>query len=175
MTYVSTSEVQQIEIDGDPAGGTFTLGFKGQTTTPLPFNCTPDQMEAALVALSTIGPNNVSVSLGKQSYVNDDTQTASTDFPGVWLVTFQGMFTSGASPQPPPLLTPTSSISGINVIVAETSHWVDTGHVETVSAVIPVGSPTPMVAGAAVACVFFLGLGYGVIACECRDFAPAYY
>jgi hypothetical protein len=53
--------VQTITLVGIPDSGTFTLTFDAETTTPLPFNATADQVSAALQALPKIGPNNVTV------------------------------------------------------------------------------------------------------------------
>ena len=44
-----TNEIQQVEIIGDTvSGGTFTLTFKGKTTSKLNFNCSAADMQAAL-------------------------------------------------------------------------------------------------------------------------------
>jgi streptogramin lyase len=59
----AVNEIQTVTIGGGPTGGTFTLTFNGQTTTPLPFNATSTEVETALGALSTIGGTaNVGVS-----------------------------------------------------------------------------------------------------------------
>lgn len=58
----STSAVQSVTITGVPTGGTFTLTYAGQTTAALAYNITAAALQAALVALSTIGPSNVVVS-----------------------------------------------------------------------------------------------------------------
>ena len=69
------SEVQTVTITGAPTGGTFTLTFGGDTTAPIAFNATAAAVQAALVALASIGAGNVVV-----------TGAAG----GVWTVTFQG-------------------------------------------------------------------------------------
>ena len=46
----------------DALHGTFTLSFKNATTTPLAYNASASDVQAALEALDTIGPGNVSVS-----------------------------------------------------------------------------------------------------------------
>lgn len=43
-------------------GGTFTLTFNGETTAPLAYNATAQQVEDALLELSTIGAGEVEVS-----------------------------------------------------------------------------------------------------------------
>lgn len=50
---VPQNHVQQVYVTG--TGGTFTLIFKGQTTTPIAYNATSAQIKAALEALSSFG------------------------------------------------------------------------------------------------------------------------
>ena len=57
--YVDSRAIDEIQIIHPPESGTYTLTFKGQTTPPLPFNAFG--IQAALEALSTIGPGNVRV------------------------------------------------------------------------------------------------------------------
>jgi hypothetical protein len=52
---------QTINLIGNPNGGTFTLSYGGYTTTALAFDATPTQVHDALVALTSIGSNNVTV------------------------------------------------------------------------------------------------------------------
>jgi hypothetical protein len=56
-----TDEVWQLVITGSPTGGTFTITYSSQTTTAIPYNATPAEIEAALIALSNIGPDDVRV------------------------------------------------------------------------------------------------------------------
>jgi hypothetical protein len=58
---VAQDEVQRLVVQPPATGGTFTLTFQGQTTTPLAHNSTAAQVQAALTALSTIGAGNVVV------------------------------------------------------------------------------------------------------------------
>jgi len=182
--YFSTTEIQQVTLLGGPVStGTFTLKFTDpatgdtQTTTALQWNSTAAAVQKALEALSFIGKNNVEVTLGKGNYANLNRQNTGdnstrSEYPGVWIVKFIGKF-AGTNP---PLLIPNSSVGGASpvVMVAETSHWGDTGRVETVRCVIPVGDPTPMKAGAVVGALFFNGAGYGVVAVEPRQFGSFY-
>ena len=61
------NEFQHIRLDGNPAGGTFTLTFKTQTTAPIAFDNSGDfgamaaSIRTALEALSQIGVGNVIV------------------------------------------------------------------------------------------------------------------
>jgi hypothetical protein len=59
-----TNEVQTVTITGTPAGGTFTLTFRGATTTGIAYNADAAAVETALEALSTIGDGDVRVTGG---------------------------------------------------------------------------------------------------------------
>lgn len=63
-TSGQTNEVQVITITGTPVSGTLTVTFGGQTTAAIPYNATAVQVEAALEALTTIQPDNVTVTGG---------------------------------------------------------------------------------------------------------------
>lgn len=80
------NDVQTVSITGGPTGGTFTLTWNGQTTTPIPFNASAATVQAALVALSNIqSAANVAVSGGA--------------LPGTpVVVTFQGILGNGPQP-----------------------------------------------------------------------------
>lgn len=54
-----TSEVQTITITGTPAGGTFTLTYRGQTTSAIAYNAAAAAIDTALEALSSVGAGNV--------------------------------------------------------------------------------------------------------------------
>lgn len=79
--YVGTTDVQTVTVNGAPTGGTYTLSFNGQTTSALAFNAVAADIQAALVALSTIGAGNVTV-------------TGS----GPFVVTFAGALAPGYQP-----------------------------------------------------------------------------
>ncbi|MDP6722292.1 MAG: hypothetical protein QGF59_26745, partial [Pirellulaceae bacterium] len=74
------SRVSEVDLLGGPTGGTFTLTFDGATTTPLQFNATPQDVEDALQALSTVGGAD-----GQNVVVTEDPG-------GPWKVAFQGHF-----------------------------------------------------------------------------------
>lgn len=63
---VGTDEKQTVTIDA--TGGTFTITFGGQTTTALAWNASAATVQAALEALSTIGTNNILVTLASLVY-----------------------------------------------------------------------------------------------------------
>lgn len=54
-------ELQSVSVGGGASGGTFTLSFAGQTTAPIPFGATADQVQEVLEALSSIGHEQVFV------------------------------------------------------------------------------------------------------------------
>lgn len=58
------SEVQTVTITGDPTGGTFTLTYSGQTTPAIAYNAIAGDVEAFLIGLSNIGPEDVTVTGG---------------------------------------------------------------------------------------------------------------
>lgn len=69
------NEKQVITVAGAATGGTFTLGYNGQTTAPIQRYATGSTVRTALEALSTINPGDISVA-GNAG--------------GPWTVTFQG-------------------------------------------------------------------------------------
>ena len=52
---------QVVTITGTPTGGTFTLTYGDQTTAPIAYNAAAAAVEAALEALSNLGPSDVTV------------------------------------------------------------------------------------------------------------------
>lgn len=58
---VAANEVQSVTIGGTPTGGTFTLSFRSQTTGTIAFNAAASAVQTALLALSTIGIGNATV------------------------------------------------------------------------------------------------------------------
>lgn len=61
---VGTNEVQTLTEGTALTAGTFTLSFRGQTTSALNFNATAAQVQAALEALTAIGSGNVACTGG---------------------------------------------------------------------------------------------------------------
>jgi PKD repeat protein len=64
-----TDEQQVIRVT-NATGGTYTLTFNGQTTAPIPYNATNVQVDAALEALSSLGPNQIQFSGGPANTAN---------------------------------------------------------------------------------------------------------
>lgn len=175
-TLVNDTTIQEVILLGQPTGGTFKLSFKGQTTSALAWNITAADLQTALEKLETIGPNNVTVALGQANYTNADADPGTdptAEFPGLWLVTFTGQF-DGRTDTPLMTVDDSGLRGGPSAAVIATTSWADTGKVTTVRSVIPVGTPTPMHAGAVVIAIHFPGQCYGVVACEPRSFGPPY-
>jgi Phage capsid family len=57
----NTSEVQTVTVNGTPTGGTFTLTFRGATTSGIAYNAAAATVQTALQGLSTIGSSNATV------------------------------------------------------------------------------------------------------------------
>ncbi len=57
----AANQQQTITLAGDIPGDTFTLTFRGETTTPIATNANAAAVQSALVALSTIGTGNCTV------------------------------------------------------------------------------------------------------------------
>ena len=58
------SEVQRLTITGTPTGGTFTLSYNGQATTPIAYNAAAAVVQTALEALANVGAGDILVSGG---------------------------------------------------------------------------------------------------------------
>ena len=172
--YQPDQFIQKLAFLGDVQNTSkFALSFAPLNGTAaktdfLPYNITAAALQTALENLSTIGKGNVLVSLGQDP---DD----SAKFPGVWLVTFQGKFAKQTGPNPPtapPLMTvDTSRLSILGLMRVDATVWGDTGTTETMIDAIPVGTPTPMRAGAVAWGQWLSGVGYCCTACEGREFS----
>lgn len=55
------NEIQTVNINGAFTGGTFTYTVNGQTTAGVAYNATAVTFQAAIVALSNVGPSDVTV------------------------------------------------------------------------------------------------------------------
>ncbi len=70
-------ETQIVGLSESVTGGTFTLSFEGQTTAPIAYNASAQELGGALEALPAIGSKNVFVELVRPAY-----------FPNEWGVEF---------------------------------------------------------------------------------------
>lgn len=102
-SVVGASEVQTVTVNGTPTGGTFTLTYRGQTTSALAHNVAAGAVQTALEGLSTIGAGNVTV-------------TGSAG--GPYTVTFAGAL---QNTNPPTLVAVSSLTGGTNPSVAVTT------------------------------------------------------
>ena len=64
ISSMGVNEVQTLSITGTPTGGTFTITFGGETTAAIDYDATAAEVQAALVALSSIGAGNMLCSGG---------------------------------------------------------------------------------------------------------------
>jgi hypothetical protein len=161
LALEETNEVQLVTLEGEIVGGHFQLWFRSKERDPdeiteeIPFDATPKIVQAALEKLPSINQGDVEVSLGQNI--------------GRWFVRFAGQYAD----QDVPLMRATNGLaSGIGgaVVINSTTFLDGTGRTEQVRGLIPVGNPTPLVAGAMVIAIWFPRIGYGVISAECRDF-----
>jgi hypothetical protein len=60
--------VQTVTLLGQPDSGTWKLGYGGYSTSALPYNATPSQLQTALQALTSIGTGNATVAQGADQY-----------------------------------------------------------------------------------------------------------
>ena len=58
----AVSEEQEVSLSAVPASGTFTLTYRGETTTDINWDATKDDIEDALELLSTVNTNDITVS-----------------------------------------------------------------------------------------------------------------
>jgi hypothetical protein len=66
---IEVSERQSVAVKG--TSGTYTLTYSGQTTAAIDFDETPENVQAALVALSNLAPGDVVVSGGVGNAAGD--------------------------------------------------------------------------------------------------------
>lgn len=94
----NVNEVQTVTITGAPTGGTFKLQYVGQKTAAIAYNATAATVKTELVALSTIGEDNVTVAgaVGGPYTVTFVGELAATDV--ALLVKKAGGLTGGTSP-----------------------------------------------------------------------------
>jgi trimeric autotransporter adhesin len=59
---VARNEVQQINIETDPTGGTFTLAFGANTSSGIAYNASASTIQTTLQGLASIGASNATVS-----------------------------------------------------------------------------------------------------------------
>jgi WD40-like Beta Propeller Repeat len=110
------NEVQLIAVEATE--GQFKLSFRGQTTSDLPFNATPGEVQTALRALSHIGSTGVNVSGTAQAYK----------------VTFAGGGLAGANVEPIKSANGTTPLGGGAGVSVSTETEGGTNHAVSVEA-----------------------------------------
>jgi hypothetical protein len=116
ITTGGTNEVQTVTITGTPTGGTFTLTYDGETTSPLAYNAAASAVQAALLALDNISTGQVTVSGGPgpdTPYVV--TFAGSAGSSNVPQMTATGGFTGGSTPAVA-VTTTTGGVAGATAI-----------------------------------------------------------
>lgn len=172
--------VQAVTIVGHVSGGSFTLSLdlgedEPEETESIDWNATPAMVREALEALPSLNPGDVDVRFGK--IIDDPGPPEEARYTGRWLVRFQGQFTG----QDVPLLEFSSELetngdditrAGVTGEAIRVRLW-DTKREEIVRADLPVGSPTPLKAGAIATAKWISDVGYVLDAVECREFILA--
>lgn len=91
----ATSEVQTVTLSGSPDGGTFTLTYRGETTSDIAYDATAEEIETALEALSTVNSGDITVS---GSISNGTTFTFASSLSNVDLLMINSSLTNGGNP-----------------------------------------------------------------------------
>ncbi len=89
-----TNQVDTLSLTGNVTGGTFTLSYANYETDPIEYDANASEVQSALQALPSIGPDNVAV---QQATVG-----------GPWVITFLGVL--GTRPPRSPTSAPTAAI-----------------------------------------------------------------
>lgn len=82
LDQIPANAVQRVEVRGAPTGGTFTLTYEGVASSAIAYSALASTVQAALVAVSSIGAGGVMV-VGPAG--------------GPWLVTFKAAIANSAS------------------------------------------------------------------------------
>jgi len=91
----ATSELQTALLSGSPDGGTFTLTYRGETTSAISYNASAEEIETALEALSTVNSGDIMVS---GSIDDSTTFTFASSLGNVDLLMINSSLTIGGSP-----------------------------------------------------------------------------
>ncbi len=115
----ATSEVQTVSLSGGPDGGSFTLTYRGETTSDIAYNATAEEIKTALELLSTVNSGDITVS---GSIDDGTTFTFANSLGNVDLLMINSSLTNGGSPL-------TASISettpGSDSYISRSSNTVD--------------------------------------------------
>ena len=145
--WCSVVPTQTVRLTGSPTGGTFTLTFGGNTTSALAYNATAADVEAALVALASVGANKVSVAGGPGP---STPWTVSFTLTGTLTASGAGL-TGGTAPA---VTVSAPTVAGVSTFMlgprewlrveADGTNWVQTGGVELAAEFEVGGLSTPV-------------------------------
>lgn len=116
-----TRDVQAFNIDGKPTGGSFKLRFGSETTSNIPYNATPAQVQAALVALASIANGDVEVKRDPATSEKQTVQVKGGATGGTFTLTFNGQ-TTGPIPvyaDPLAVYTELTKLTGIGLLAVK--------------------------------------------------------
>lgn len=124
--WTAANEVQTITMNGGPTGGSFTLTFQNRTTAPIAYNATAADVLAALLALDTVAPGDVTTAGGPLAGVT----------PAPVTVTFLGNY---AATDVRPMTVAATLTGGTNpsVTIAETTKGKDGAQVIDLAGTTP--------------------------------------
>ena len=106
-----TNEIQRVAITGSPTGGSTALTYSGQTAT-VPWNTNAAGLQTLLVALSNIGPGDVTCTGGPLPGTPIDVEfTGALGGTNVSAMTKSDSYTGGSSPTTV-ITTPTGGVAG---------------------------------------------------------------
>lgn len=88
-----TEEIQEFWIDGRPTGGTYTLKFGDETTWPIQYEATPQQVEDALVGLAGIARGDVEVWRAPNTDERQTVELKGGATGGTWRLNLEGAWT----------------------------------------------------------------------------------
>lgn len=153
MKLQEVDEVQVVDLRGEVDGGTFQLIFDGETTAAeIPFDATATELKEALEELAAINSGDIIVNA----------------YAGRWVVQFTGQYAGGDVA----LMTALNSLTGVynTIRISSAFQWIDANRVEQIHGQLPMGSPTPLKAGAVVTAGWIPEAArYCIINVECRD------
>ncbi len=118
------SEVQTLTSNKSPNGGTYTLTYKGQTTTDIAYNANKDVIQAALNALPNVNSGDIIVDETGSAGIDDGnvTFTFSSTLGDVPMLMVKNQLTA---PSSPPILTMTETTKGVDAYISRSSNTVD--------------------------------------------------
>ncbi len=117
-----TCEVQTMSRSTSPDSGTYTLTYEGQTTAPIAYNASVEDIQAALEALSTVNPGDITVDGSSNGLADGDiTFTFSDNLGDVSMISVNS---SNLSPAGSPA-TVTETTKGIPTYISRSSNTID--------------------------------------------------